>query len=172
MENEKVKRCQFYGQLYTGENAEMKTTSFRAPVGFLKDIATVCQFHEGEAGREFARAMRTDVKPMSQNEFITAALIRLMSDTLLEDRGGLRLRIENPQQFKPANEDTRAEVTAILAEVAALKIDKRLGFKTGIIELINYLFERLCKENNGEEYTGGGFYEKELAAMRENQKEG
>lgn len=50
MENEKVKRCQFYGQLYTGENAEMKTTSFRAPVGFLKDIATVCQFHEGEAG--------------------------------------------------------------------------------------------------------------------------
>ena len=152
MENNKAKRCQFYGQLYTGENADMKTTSFRAPVGLLKDIATVCEHHN---------------RP-SQNEFIHLALLDRMAQQLLEDRGGLVLQIENPQQYAKPNEDTRAEVAQIMAEVAALKIDKRLGFRTGINELINFLFEKLCKENTGADWAENDLYRAELDALKKN----
>ena len=155
MENNNLKRCQFYGQLYTGENADMKTTSFRAPVGLLKDIATVCEHHN----------------LMSQNVFIHLALLDRMAQQLLEDRGGIVLQIENPQQYAKPNEDTRAEVAQIMAEVAALKIDKRLGFRTGVNDLINFLFERLCKENAGGEWAESDFYKKELEALKKNYKD-
>ena len=156
MENNNLKRCQFYGQLYTGANAEMKTTSFRAPVGLLKDIATVCEHHE---------------IPASQNQFIQLALLDRMGQQLLEDRGGIVLQIENPQQYAKPNEDTRAEVAQIMAEVAALKIDKRLGFRTGVNDLINFLFERLCKENAGGEWAASDFYKKEHEALKKNHKD-
>lgn len=171
MNNEKAKMRLFHGRCFTGENAEMKTTSFRVPVGLLKDIATVCRFHESGSGRMIAKATGETAKPISQNEFIELALVRLLHDITLEDRGGLRLIVKNPQHFKPANEDTRAEIAAVLADVAALKIDERLGFKTGINELINYHFEKLCKENNGKTYEGGELWEKEAAELRENEKE-
>ena len=155
MENNKAKRCQFYGQLYTGENADMKTTSFRAPVGLLKDIATVCEHHNR----------------MSQNGFIHLALLDRMAQQLLEDRGGIVLQIENPQQYAKPNEDTRAEVAQIMAEITALKIDQRLGFRTGVNDLINFLFERLCKENAGGEWAASDFYKKELEALKKNYKD-
>lgn len=152
MEDNKAKRCQFYGQLYTGDNADMKTTSFRAPVGLLKDIATVCEHHNR----------------MSQNEFIHLALLDRMAQQLLEDRGGIVLQIENPQQYATPNEDTRAEVAQIMAEIAALKIDQRLGFRTGVNDLINFLFERLCKENTGGAWAANELYNAELAQLRKN----
>lgn len=152
MEDNKAKRCQFYGQLYTGDNADMKTTSFRAPVGLLKDIATVCEHHNR----------------MSQNEFIHLALLDRMAQQLLEDRGGIVLQIENPQQYAKPNEDTRAEVAQIMAEIAALKIDQRLGFRTGVNDLINFLFERLCKENTGGAWAANELYNAELAQLRKN----
>ena len=155
MENNKAKRCQFYGQLYTGENADMKTTSFRAPVGLLKDIATVCEHHNR----------------MSQNGFIHLTLLDRMAQQLLEDRGGIVLQIENPQQYAKPNEDTRAEVAQIMAEITALKIDQRLGFRTGVNDLINFLFERLCKENAGGEWAASDFYKKELEALKKNYKD-
>lgn len=155
MEDNKAKRCQFYGQLYTGDNADMKTTSFRAPVGLLKDIATVCEYHNR----------------MSQNEFIHLALLERMAQQLLEDRGGIVLKIQNPQQYVKPNEDTRAEVAQIMAEIAALKIDQRLGFRTGVNDLINFLFERLCKENTGSEWATSDLYEREHAAMKKNHKD-
>lgn len=172
MKNGKNISRQFHGRLLTGENAEMKTTSFRAPVGFLKDIAVLCKYHESGAGRMIAKATGEVAKPISQNEFIELALLRLYHDVTLEDQGGLRLIVKNPQHIKPANDETRAEIAQILAEVTALKIDKRLGFKTGINELVNYLFDKLCKENTGTEYTGGELWELELAELRANEKEG
>ena len=156
MENNNLKRCQFYGQCYTGENADMKTTSFRAPVGLLKDIATVCEHHESAT---------------SQNAFIQRALINELGRVLLQDRGGLVLQIENPQQYAKPNEDTRAEVAQIMAEITALKIDQRLGFRTGVNDLINFLFERLCKENAGGEWAASDFYKKELEALKKNYKD-
>lgn len=154
MEDNKAKRCQFYGQLYTGDNADMKTTSFRAPVGLLKDIATVCEHHNRK----------------SQNEFIHLALLDRMAQQLLEDRGGIVLKIENPQQYAEPNEDTRAEVAQIMAEIAALKIDQRLGFRTGVNDLINFLFERLCKENTGDAWATSDFYARELDALKKNKE--
>ena len=83
------------------------------------------------------------------------------------------LVVTNPQTKKKPTEETRAEIMKILADVAALKIDKRAGFNTGITQLINYHFEKLCKENNGEEYTGEYIAEAERKAMRDNaRKEG
>ena len=161
---------QFYGELYTGERAEMKPTSVRLPAGFLQDIDTVCKYHEGAAGREFAKAMQQEVPAMSRSEFISSALVDQISNTLLEDRGGLLLKVENPQQYKKPTEETRAEIMQILADVAALKIDERAGFRTGVMDLVNYLFEKLCKENNGEQFTENYIYNAELAEMRKNAK--
>lgn len=147
------KRTQFFNELYTGERAEMKPTSVRLPAGFLQDMAIVCEAHG-----------------FTQSAFIAACIYEGMSRQLAEDRGSLLLTVENPQQNKKPTEETRAEMLAILSEVAALKIDKRAGFKTGINELINYHFEKLCKENNGIEFTSENLYSVELAAMRENIK--
>jgi len=147
------KRTQFFNELYTGERAEMKPTSVRLPAGFLQDMAIVCEAHG-----------------FTQSAFIAACIYEGMSRQLAEDRGSLLLTVENPQQIKKPTDETRAEMLAILSEVAALKIDKRAGFKTGINELINYHFEKLCKENNGSEFTSENLYSVELAAMRENIK--
>lgn len=147
------KRMQFYGELYTGERAEMKPTSLRLPAGFLQDIATVCAAHG-----------------YTQSAFISACIVEGLSKQLAEDRGSLLLKVENPQQYKKPTEETRAEIMQILADVAALKIDERAGFRTGVNELVNYLFEKLCKENNGEQFTENYIYNAELAEMRKNAK--
>lgn len=147
------KRTQFFNELYTGERAEMKPTSCRLPAGFLQDMALVCEAHG-----------------FTQSQFIAACIYEGMSRQLAEDRGSLLLAVENPQQKKKPTEETRAEIMAILSEVAALKIDQRAGFKTGINELINYHFEKLVKENNGEEFTKEYIYNSEIKAIRENIK--
>ena len=150
------KRTQFFNELYTGERAEMKPTSVRLPAGLLEDLAVICATHG-----------------INQTQFIAKCIYVGMGQQLAKDSGSLLLTIDNPQSKKAPTDETRAEMLAILSEVAALKIDKRAGFKTGINELINYHFEKLCKENNGEEYTGEYIAEAERKAMRENaRKEG
>lgn len=150
------KRTQFFNELYTGERAEMKPTSVRLPAGLLDDMKVICEAHG-----------------FNQTQFIAACVVEGMARQLAEDSGSLSLMIDNPQRIKAPTEETRAEIMAILADVAALKIDKRAGFNTGITQLINYHFEKLCKENNGEEYTGEYIAEAERKAMRDNaRKEG
>lgn len=150
------KRTQFFGELYTGERAEYKNTSVRLPAGLVDDLKVICEAHG-----------------FTQSQFMAACIVEGMGRQLAEDSGSLSLMIDNPQKIKQPTEETRAEIMAILADVAALKIDKRAGFNTGITQLINYHFEKLCKENNGEAFTGEYIAEAERKAMRENaRKEG
>ena len=129
------KRTQFFNELYTGERAEYKPTSVRLPAGLLEDMAALAE----KTGRTQSGLLQ---------EFIYKGLCAEYG----RERGDLVLVVTNPQTKKAATEETRAEMLKILADVAALKIDKRAGFHTGINELINYIFEKLCKEN-----TGNGF---------------
>lgn len=147
------KRTQFYGELYTGERAEYKNTSVRLPAGLLDDMKVICE-----------------ANGFTQSQFMQMCIYEGMGRQLAKDSGSLLLCVENPQQKKKPTEETRAEIMAILSDVTALKIDERAGFNTGVNTLVNYIFEKLCKENSGgaytEEYTG----EEERKAMRENAK--
>lgn len=129
------KRTQFFNELYTGERAEYKPTSVRLPAGLLEDLAAIAE----KTGKTQSGLLQ---------EFIYKGLCAEYG----RERGDMILVINNPQRVKPATEETRAEMLKILADIAALKIDKRAGFTTGVNDLINYHFEKLCKEN-----TGNGF---------------
>lgn len=129
------KRTQFFNELYTGERAEYKTTSVRIPAGLLEDLQALAE----KSGR-------------SQSAMLQEFIYKGVCAEYGKERGDLILVVTNPQTKKKPTEETRAEIMKILADVAALKIDKRAGFHTGINELINYIFEKLCKEN-----TGNGF---------------
>lgn len=129
------KRTQFFNELYTGERAEYKPTSVRLPAGLLEDINKIAE----KTGKTQSGLLQ---------EFIYKGVCAEMAKA----RGDMILVIENPQRKKKATDETRAEILKILAELAALKIDKRAGFNTGVNELINYIFEKLCAEN-----TGNGF---------------
>lgn len=150
------KRTQFFNELYTGERAEYKPTSVRLPAGLLEDMAALAE----KTGR-------------SQSAMLQEFIYKGLCAEYGKERGDLVLVVKNPQTKKAATEETRAEMLKILADVAALKIDKRAGFNTGITQLINYHFEKLCKENNGEAFTGEYIAEAERKAMRDNaRKEG
>lgn len=114
------------------EEKNIKTTSLNLPAELMAEMKRHCE----AAG-------------IKQIDFLTAAVRNQLDREYLEARGGKIVKIENSADFSGIS---RADALELMAALAALEIDIKLGYKSGIYEAADHVLWKLIEKYQLEDF--------------------